>query len=214
MELLKVLEERKSYRAFKSLDVQKEKIEDIIQYAVYAPSARNLQPWEFVVVTGRTKELLSKKLVDLQRQKVTTFGSRDESLPEIIQQRMKNQMEERSRYYKQVGIELPPFNTEGSLNFHGAPVAIFICIDDRMKSNSLDIGITLTYLLLAAHGMGLGTCPIGVVNMYEKEIKEILAIPEGKRIVISVALGYPDFDNPICGYKSHRDLLSNFLSWK
>jgi nitroreductase len=214
MELLQALEERKSYRAFTSKPVSKEQMEQIIQYALYAPSARNTQPWEFIVASGTTREALSRKLVDLHKKRSGQMVSHDDSLPEIIQNRLKKQVEDRLSYYKQVGISLPPFNPEGRLNFHGAPVAVFICLDERMKSNVLDIGITLAYFLLAAHSMGLGTCPIGVVNMYEKEIKEFLKIQESKKVVISIALGYPDLNNPVCGYKAHRDELSSFISWK
>lgn len=41
---------RRSIRAYKKQDVSEEKVEKLLEAARWAPSAGNLQPWEFVVV--------------------------------------------------------------------------------------------------------------------------------------------------------------------
>jgi len=50
MELLEAIKERRSVRAFKQQDVPEETVEKLIDAARHAPSAGNIQPWEFVVV--------------------------------------------------------------------------------------------------------------------------------------------------------------------
>ena len=45
-----VLKHRAMVRAYKADPVPEEKLQRLLQYAVRAPSAGNLQPWEFVVV--------------------------------------------------------------------------------------------------------------------------------------------------------------------
>ncbi|MBS7615708.1 nitroreductase family protein [Candidatus Bathyarchaeota archaeon] len=50
MEVLEAIKGRRSIRAFKSLDVSQETVEKLIDAARWAPSAGNLQPWEFVIV--------------------------------------------------------------------------------------------------------------------------------------------------------------------
>lgn len=50
-ETIKVLKERRSVREYLSKPIPKEVLEDIIDCGRLAPSARNLQPWLFVVVT-------------------------------------------------------------------------------------------------------------------------------------------------------------------
>lgn len=55
MDALEVLKTRRSVRRFKDVPVEREKIEEIIDCARLAPSAVNLQPWEFVVVTDARK---------------------------------------------------------------------------------------------------------------------------------------------------------------
>ena len=49
---------RRSIRKYTSIPVSQEQIEKLLQAAMYAPSANNLQPWHFVVVTERS--LLNK----------------------------------------------------------------------------------------------------------------------------------------------------------
>ena len=50
MELLEAIKGRRSIRAFKQKDVPEETVEKLIDAARHAPSAGNIQPWEFVVV--------------------------------------------------------------------------------------------------------------------------------------------------------------------
>lgn len=46
---------RRSIRKFKDIKVEEEKIEKLLVSAMAAPSARNMQPWEFYVVTNEEK---------------------------------------------------------------------------------------------------------------------------------------------------------------
>ncbi len=77
----------------------------------------------------------------------------------------------------------------------------------------VDIGVALGYLVLAAHELGLATCPIGLIVAYEDEIKDLLNISQNKHVAIGVALGYPDPEIPINRFKSQRDELAKFVRW-
>ncbi len=50
MEAIDVLKSRRSIRAFRDHPVEREKIKEIIDCARLAPTANNMQPWEFIVV--------------------------------------------------------------------------------------------------------------------------------------------------------------------
>jgi nitroreductase len=50
---LSLVEKRKSIRSFKSIDIEKEKLDYILEAFRQAPSAKNLQPWKLVVVTDK-----------------------------------------------------------------------------------------------------------------------------------------------------------------
>ncbi|MCK9594884.1 MAG: nitroreductase family protein [Candidatus Omnitrophica bacterium] len=48
-----LFKKRRSARAFQEKPIAKSVLEDIVDAARLAPTARNVQPWEFVVVTGK-----------------------------------------------------------------------------------------------------------------------------------------------------------------
>jgi nitroreductase len=77
----------------------------------------------------------------------------------------------------------------------------------------IDIGVILGYFILVSHRFGLGTCPIALITAYEDEIKDLLNIPESKRVIIGIAIGYPDYNVPINHFKSPRDDLENMVRW-
>ena len=56
MELSDVIKSRRSVRYYLDGEVTKEQIEDILYHGTLAPSAKNKQPWQFVVLTGESKD--------------------------------------------------------------------------------------------------------------------------------------------------------------
>ncbi len=53
MDIKKVFESRRSVRRYTSEDVNDKDIEEILHCASLAPTARNVQPWEFLVVKDK-----------------------------------------------------------------------------------------------------------------------------------------------------------------
>jgi len=77
-----------------------------------------------------------------------------------------------------------------------APVVIAACgtiVDHVMAcgqpSYPIDVAIAVDHMTLQAVEEGLGTC--WVCAFSEEEVKSILGIPEGVRVVALLALGYP-----------------------
>jgi len=109
---------------------------------------------------------------------------------------------------------LDTFVGEGSCRFYGAPVAILICMDSAFsKDRYLCLGAFLGYLLLAAHDLGLATCPVGLIAAYGEEIQEQINIPETKKVVIGVAMGYPDESSRLSRFATPRDSLESYVRW-
>jgi nitroreductase len=52
-------------------------------------------------------------------------------------------------------------------------------------------------MVLTAHNIGLGTCPIGLISAFADEIKDRLNIAEEKDVVMGIGIGYPDPDSPV-----------------
>lgn len=213
MEIIKAIQDRKSIRAFKEEPVPKELIGKILELTVHAPSAINLQPWEFIVVTGEEKARLSRRLIKAYHEKqIPCSPGNVKPLPRTYGKRGAKTLELMKPFFAEMKTDVNQYINEGSCNFYGAPVAILLCLDDSFPDARLvDIGIALGYFVLSAHEFGLGTCPIGLITAYEDEIKDLLNIPENKNVVIGLALGYPDWNVPINRFKSQRDPLEKFV---
>ena len=107
------------------------------------------------------------------------------------------------------------FINEGSCNFYGAPAAVLICMDRVFSSARLtDIGILVGYFVLAAHALGLDTCPIGLITAFDDDMRELLSIPDEKQVVIGIAVGYGDPEASINRARSERVPLDTIVNWR
>lgn len=71
---MKVIETRRSVRTYLKKEVSNKEINKILAAAMQAPSARNQQPWEFLVVKNQEKkELVSEKLKNVSMAKNCDF---------------------------------------------------------------------------------------------------------------------------------------------
>jgi nitroreductase len=65
MNVIEAIKGRRSIRAFKNKKVSQETVEKIIDAARWAPSAGNIQPWEFIIVRKREiKKALAEAALD------------------------------------------------------------------------------------------------------------------------------------------------------
>jgi hypothetical protein len=49
--------------------------------------------------------------------------------------------------------------------------------------------------------------------MYPENIRSVIKIPDTKRIIISIAIGYPDRDFPANQIESPREDIKNLTTW-
>lgn len=63
--MLKEIQNRRSIRNYKKENISKETILDILKSGIQAPSAKNNQPWRFVIVNEEIKNKISNKMVEL-----------------------------------------------------------------------------------------------------------------------------------------------------
>lgn len=215
MDLLKGIEERRSTRAFLERPVEIEKIENLLNYATQAPSAINLQPWELIVVSGEEKKRLSRVLVKRMKERNISCGPGAKSpLPEYFVERQRGLLD---TILPNLPEQTPfqDFINEGSCNFYGAPTAIIITLDQVFSNTRFtDIGVLVGYLVLAAHALELGTCPIGLITAFDDDIKEALSIRDEKQVIIGVAVGYGDPQSPINRSRSERVPVGDVVKWR
>ena len=215
MNVFSAMTNRQSARAYLPKPVARADIEDLLKYAGMAPSAINLQPWEYVIVYGEEKDRLVQQLKRAHAERNIPCGPGTENpLPDIFKNRSRRASQAMAPKVVEMGLEFNQFVEEGSCSFYEAPIAIIVTIDRQFpKLRYLDVGLSVSYLLLAAQARGLATCPIGRVTAYGEEIADALDLPDNKEIVLGIALGYADTHSPINRFKTERENLDAFRSW-
>jgi nitroreductase len=215
MDIFSTMNQRKSTRAYLDKPVTRKEIEEIIKYAGMAPSAINLQPWEYVVTYGEEKDRLAKLLNKIQSERSVPCGpGTSKPLPDKFIKRSREASRAMMPETAKTGLPFNKFVEQGSCSFYDAPVAIIVAIDKVFPHlRYLDVGLSVSYLLLAAHAKGLGTCPVGLITAYSEEIGFFLNIPQEKEILLGIALGYADENAPVNNFRTQREELSEIISW-
>jgi nitroreductase len=215
MDLFFAMKNRRSARAYLDKPVSRADIEDVLKHAAMAPSAINVQPWEYVIVYGTEKDRLIQRLQKAHSERRISCGPGTAApLPETFKNRSRKASEDMRPGVSELGLEFNQFVEEGSCSFYGAPIAIIVTIDRLFpKIRYLDVGISVAYLLLACQAKGLATCPIGLITAYAEDIADILEIPQNKEIILGIALGYADQKSPVNRFKTERENLDRIRTW-
>lgn len=215
MDLFSAMKDRQSARAYLDKPVARADVEDILRYAAMAPSALNIQPWEYVLVSGEEKNRLVRRLQKAGAERRISCGPGTAApLPETFKNRSRRASQAMQPGVAELGLQFNQFVEEGSCSFYGAPIAVVVTIDRLFpKIRYLDVGLSVAYLLLAAQAKGLATCPIGLISAYAEDIAEVLDISKNKEIVLGIALGYADRQSPLNRFKTEREHLDNIRIW-
>jgi nitroreductase len=219
MELVKAIRERRSIRKFKAIDVPPGLIAEILDTARFAPSWGNTQPWEFYVLTGqalsKVKEMNMKNPADgvppspdvpMPGNWPPVLKARYSELGEVVLTTMGINREDkaaRDKYYQGMG------------SLFDAPCVILACTPryNVIEYPMLDIGLVTQTICLLAHDKGLGTCIMAMAVLYAADIRKIAAIPDDKRIIIGIALGYPDLTFPLNSFDRKRAEITELVHW-
>jgi nitroreductase len=156
---------RRSIRSYGPEQISDAALETLLQCAVNAPSALNMQPWEIRVVQAPG---LLKRINDC-------FVKYAEG--------------------KDLPGSASKAQTPGFSVFHGAPTLIIVAGDEANAYSPVDCGLLGQNILLAAESMDIGTCVIGSVvaclNTPEAaSVVRELDFPAGYRILYAIATGY------------------------
>jgi nitroreductase len=217
---MEAIRKRKSVRAYTADSVSKAVMKELLEAAILAPTGSNMQPFRFYVAGGEGKKQLDEVLLKCVDDSETTSNelqmSReggDEEAQNKMNSRRMDLMREVMDILRNNDVPIETF-ARGSFHYFGAPVAIFITMDQSLAENALvAVGAVVQNLMLAACDKGLGTCWIHMALMYSKQIRETLGIPESERIVTSLALGYPDDEAPVNTFKAGRGDFDEFVEW-
>jgi len=219
MELVEAIKSRKSIRGYKPIPVPKETLNQILEIAVHAPSAMNIQPWKFTILGGGMLDELKKVLQERYLAGVEPHPDFPSYL-HLAGVYRDRQVELAEGLFQSLGIAREDKGKRiewmlKMLRFFDAPNAITISVDEEV-SNFLSIfglGAVSQTIALAAVNFGLGTCIEQDPVFYPEVIRQIAGIPESQKIAIAIAIGYPDWDFPANELQSIREPLSNIATW-
>ena len=209
MDAIECIKTRMSIRKFKPAPVPLDILMKVIEAAQWSPSYKKSQPWEVVIVSGEKKEALSKHLVELLEKNTPPCPDLPEpqSWPPVIDARIIALMKKRGEI---LGVDLnsPEIRKKSKIanfRFYGAPHGMLLFQDSSLTSWSLfDMGLFAQSLMLAAHAHGLGTVPQAFLTDYAEYVKKFLGIPESKRFVLGISIGYPDMESPANRFRTDR----------
>ncbi len=168
---------RRSIRKYEEKAVPRNILEQIIDAGRVAPSAKNRQPWRYLVYSGAAKErLLAKMKEGIEREEISPM------LPLSVSGIFdaKNTL----RIMENAPIVIMVLNTNGKSPF------VQINADERFTemNDLLSIGASIENMLLKAEELNVGTLWIGnTCFAYQKLIDYIGSDGE---LVGAVALGY------------------------
>ncbi len=210
MNTLEAIYSRKSIRGFFPQPVPKELIKRVLEAACQAPSACNMQPWEFIIVQAKARENLIKALLDAYEKE-----KRPSRTQSKIPAKYKERMQSLFNAIRPFTEKTPRFDTwRGSLEFYQAPVVIIVGKDKNIDYiRLLDIGLAVENLMLAAHELGLGTCPIGLTLRYADVISKTLNLPSQLELVLTIALGYPNPNLEVNKFKAPKIGIEECITW-
>jgi nitroreductase len=209
MQVIEALKSRHSVRAFTSDPIDRTTLAHILRAALHAPSWANTQPWEVFVATGDPLERLRAANLDAFHRGVPRnpdFPS-VQSWPEPHRLRMAEVQGGRSTL---LGLDLTDPDqlqtfTEPNFRFFGAPAVIFLCMHRELSSWSLfDIGALALAVMLAAEEQGVSSIPAFSFGLYPDLVRTELSIPPEFAVVVGIALGRPNSEHPLAGFRSGR----------
>lgn len=139
--LLSLIYSKRETRDFVETPVADELVFKVLEAGRLAGSAKNRQPWVFVLIREKTNlEELAK------------YGNHADHLAK-------------------------------------ASFAVVIAVSDTYIQDRFDAGRAAQNMMLAAHALGIGSCPITLHN--DEQARKFLNLPEDMKIVVCIAFGYP-----------------------
>jgi nitroreductase len=201
-----VVRDRRSIRSFLPTPAPDELIHAVADDARHAPSNANIQPWEVHIVSGATRDKLSKAMLAAEAEGRMTpdFPFSYDEFYGAYSERQKAQA---ATYYQALGVSREAFGERRmtmlrNLEFFGAPHACLLfmpafCDGVRIAG---DVGMYgQTFLLsLAAHG--LGGVPQTLLGFFADTVREVLGIDPSLKMLFGISFGYPDMNSPASRY--------------
>jgi nitroreductase len=203
MELIEAMMTQKSIRRYTDAPVTDDEILQCLRAAIQAPNGGNDQPWQWLVVTDAEKR---RKIGEIYRRSWAHYwpaivaastppdeSSSHQTISEEAQRSGKRSAASAMHLSEHMG-EAPAL-----VMLIGSRFVKNYQLKDAEDNSDLDIGNTyytslvpaLQNFMLAARGLGIGTCLTTMFRIYQDEIRAVCGIPSDYEIEALVPMGRP-----------------------
>jgi coenzyme F420-0:L-glutamate ligase/coenzyme F420-1:gamma-L-glutamate ligase len=180
-EFLKLVRGRRSIRKFRRDPLPKEVLRCIIEAASWAPSASNRQDWEFRVVTSSPVKERMRNIVRSRWESVL-----DRSSSDVIREELQKYISMFDWFSHAPALIIISAKRPESFLYH-----ILGDTAGDVAGTEISAAMAAQNLMLAAHASGIGSCCVTGPLAAQEELKGLLEIGKGRKIVCLIALGYP-----------------------
>jgi nitroreductase len=166
MNVFELLQSRRAIRNYENKEVEREKIERLLEAATLAPNDRMREPWSFFVIQGEAKTRYEQLAFEYLQERFPTKPHLVESSIKVV---------------KQTPVMI-------------AVTSDILPKEADSKDNEYAVCCAIHSMWLAAQELNLGfvwrTRGVGLVH--DNRLHEFIGAPENKKMIGMVFIGYPD----------------------
>jgi nitroreductase len=183
--VIEAIKGRRAIRNYEDKAVPESAIQTMLEAAIYAPSAINVQPWKFTIITNKEK---------IQHYSDIAKLAMLQTLPDVADENL-------ARFRN--NLSNPHYNV-----FYNAPLLIFISgVKSPFAVN--DCSMAAQNMMLSAYTLGIGSCWIGMAApaANSSEGKAELGVAEDNQVYAALIFGYPKDGFPKAPQKNPAQIL-------
>jgi len=176
MDFFEVARTQRAMRRLKPDAISDADLWTLLETAIMAPSGGNLQPWNFLVIRDAEKK---RKIGEwyLEAWEKSYGPAREAMLADPGRARTYNSADHLARHLAEVPVlVLATLRTGGQRLDATAGASIYPAVQN---------------LMLAARALGLGTTLTTLHKLHERDVKELLGIPDGVETMALIPIGVP-----------------------
>ncbi len=190
MELIEAIKKRRSIRKFKSDEIPKEDIYDIIRAATLAPSAHNKQMWRFIAISNKEVLKEMKRAIVKEIEEISSWPEVKEAETKIKGMRVYSTFFAKAPLVFAVLVKPYHSMVDELLKLERLKKGQVELLRSHVEIQS--VAAAVENLLLAATEKGYGTCwmcgPLIAVSALEK----ILQVKKPCKLMALVPMGIPN----------------------
>jgi len=185
---------RRSIRNFQKRDVEKEVIENIIDGARFAPSAKNTQSTKFIVIQNK---MLLRSLASATGEWLgkTAQQLKNPLLRKLYLLRGEKSAEEVTKWISQFELISERMRSGSDPILRGAPALVLFYARQSINFAEANANLAVQNAMLIASSLGLGTFYTGYVvaaSGRDKTMRGLLKLPKKHKVYGGLAVGYPE----------------------